>query len=147
MTPETRTATLKALKKVASVYGVMLQREHDIIFSDLSFDTEKVKKLSGVVDDIVYYYAQEKRVPDQLAFRYDGGNLVILFKEAHRMVILHHDANEVDRITSAAAAFFRDYLTGEAIKTFSGTAKLEPSRNRGVIEPTAPIMPAESAPS
>ena len=146
MTPKTRTATLKALKRAASVYGVMLQREHDIIFSDLSFDTEKVKKLSGVVDDIVYY-AQEKLVPDQLAFRYDGGNLVILFKEAHRMVILHHDANEVDRITSAAAAFFRDYLTGEAIKTFSGTAKLEPSRNRGVIEPTAPIMPAESAPS
>ena len=119
MTPETCTATLKALKKAGSVYGVMFQREHDIIFSDLSFDSGKVKKLSGVVDDIFYYYVQEKWVPDQLAFRYDGGNLVILFKEAHRMVVLHHDAKEVDSITSAAAAFFRDYLTGEAIKTLS----------------------------
>ena len=143
MTPETRTATLKALKKAGSVYGVMLQREHDVIFSDLSFDTEKVKELSGVIDDIVYYFAQENRVPDQLAFRYDGGNLVILFKEAHRMVVLHHDANEVDRIAAAATAFFRDYLTGEAIKTFSGTAKPKPvpPRKRRVIEPTAPITP------
>ena len=119
MTPDTCTATLKALKKAGSVYGVMFQREHDIIFSDLSFDSGKVKELSGVIDDIFLYYDQEKGVPDQMAFRYDGGNLVILFKEAHRMVVLHHDAKEVDSITSAAAAFFRDYLTGEAIKTLS----------------------------
>ena len=56
-----------------------------------------------MIDDIVYYFAQENRVPYQLAFRYDGGNLVILFKEAHRMVVLHHDANEVDRIAAFIA--------------------------------------------
>jgi hypothetical protein len=118
MTPEARTATLDALKKAGSIYGVMLQRSHDVIFSDLPFENDKVKGLSDVIDDIVYFYAQESRGPDQLAFRYDGGNLVILFKEDHRMVVLHRSADEADSISESATSFFCDYLTGEAIKSF-----------------------------
>jgi len=122
MTPETRSANLNALRKAGSIYGVMLQRDQEVIYSNLPFTSDKARELSVVTDDIVCFYTQDGQVLDQLSFRYDGGNLVILLKEDHRLVVLHHSAEEVDSIAEAATSFLCDYLTGEAISSFMGSS-------------------------
>lgn len=122
MTPETLSANLNAFKKAGSIYGVMFQRGHEVIYSKLPFTSDKAKELSVVINDIVHFYAQEGQVLDQLAFRHDDGNLMIFLKEDHQLVVLHHSPEEVDSIADAATSFLCDYLTGEAISLLGGSS-------------------------
>tara|TARA_R110000850_G_scaffold92555_6_gene196424 strand:+ start:2829 stop:3284 length:456 start_codon:yes stop_codon:yes gene_type:complete len=150
MSPEGLTSTLRALKKAGSVYGVILSKQHEVISSDVPFQPEQVSELSTILDDISFYFAQENRNPDQLAFSYDGGNLVILFNGEFRMVVLHHHASEVDFVAGAAESLFKDYITSKVVERFansSTTPALSKSSAAEVvtprsIDPTAPIAPA-----
>tara|TARA_R110002096_G_scaffold54841_10_gene141362 strand:- start:790 stop:1257 length:468 start_codon:yes stop_codon:yes gene_type:complete len=154
MSPKGLASVLKALKKSGSVFGVLLSKGHDTVISDVPYGPESVEELSGILDDISYYFAQEKRNPDQLAFSYDGGNLVILFKGDYRLVVLHHNSGEADFISKSATVFLRDYVTGEAVRSFKATSRpsasvvenqgtegVVPARTR-TVAPTAPIAPS-----
>jgi hypothetical protein len=111
-----------------------------------------VTEFTAILDDIEYYFNQEGREPDALAFSYDGGNLIILMQDGLRLVVLHHDADEVDFIASAGRAFIKDYQMGKSVREFTenGVTEIpksvpapardaEPNRK---VEPTSPISPA-----
>lgn len=109
MTPETFASALSAIRHAGSVYGVILTRGHDLLFQDTPLPADRVAELATTLDDIVYYFEQEKRSPDQLVFGYDGGNLLILLLGDFRMVVFHHQADEVDFVARASRAFLKDH--------------------------------------
>ncbi|MCB1204222.1 MAG: hypothetical protein KDN18_08170 [Verrucomicrobiae bacterium] len=103
-------ASLGAIRQAGSVYGVVFAKGHDLLLHDTPYEQQKVAELASTVDDIIYYFEQEKRQPDQLVFGYDGGNLLIMISGDHRLVVFHHQADEVDFVAMASRAFLKDYL-------------------------------------
>ena len=109
MTPQSFTTALGAIRHAGSVYGLILTRWQDLLFQDTPYAPSKVAELASTLDDIVYYFEQEQRAPDQLVFGYDGGHLLILLLGEFRMVVFHHQAEEVDFVARAGRAFLKDY--------------------------------------
>ncbi len=66
-----------------------------------------------------FLFAQEQRTPDQLVFGYDGGHLLILLLGEFRMVVLHHQADEVDFVARAGRAFLKDYAMDLVVAEFA----------------------------
>jgi len=163
MSPQTLTATLGALRKAGSVFGVLFTRGETPLFSDLAYTPERVEGLSGVLADIASYFEQAERRPEMLAFSFDGGSLVILLRNEHRLVVLHHHADEADFIAKAGSAFLKDYFASLAAARFAAAreqavaatppAKPVPTSPNGrltapitplrpPVDPTAPIQPS-----
>lgn len=103
-------ASLGAIRQAGSVYGVVLAKGHDVLAHDTPYPIEKVDELASTVDDIVYYFEQEKRRPDELVFGYDGGNLLVMISGDYRFVVFHHQADEVDFVAMASRAYLKDFL-------------------------------------
>lgn len=152
MKPETIQNTLGALRKAGSIFGVHFSGpEGDALFSDLAYTPERVEELTTILDDISYYFEQEERAPDTLSFSYDGGSLLILFREGQRLVVLHHNADEADFIAAAGNAFLKDYLVGLEVEAFAvaetrpiqpvGAAPGATTAPRRPVDPTTPITP------
>ncbi len=109
MNPQTLTSTLSSLRKAGSVFGVIFSRRSEVLFSDAPFVPERLSSMAEVLDDIAFYFQKENRNADQLAFGYDGGNLLIVFDEVYRIIVLHSIQDEVDFVAKAARAFIKDY--------------------------------------
>jgi hypothetical protein len=54
-----------------------------------------------------------------LVFGYDGGHLLILLLGEFRMVVLHHQADEVDFVARAGRAFLKDYAMDLVVAEFA----------------------------
>ncbi|MEM6278411.1 MAG: hypothetical protein AAF491_05850 [Verrucomicrobiota bacterium] len=149
MTPETIIATLGAMRQAGSVFGVLFSKGTEEIFSDLAYTPDRIEAMVAVLDDIVAYFDQEGRQPEVLSFCYDGGNLLLVLARGHRLVVLHHHADEADFIAKAAGAFLKDYFTSLAVEDWSdeaGKKKAKKSAKRSKArrkpgDPTAPITP------
>lgn len=152
MTSESLHSTLAALREAGSVFGVLFTKGKETLFSDLAYEPERIAELTQVLDDIEQYFEQEGRAPEHLSFSYDGGNLILILRREHRLVIVHHQAEESDFILSAASAFLTDYFSDMAAESFlnsrkaaskSGGAASQKRANVGrTVDPTAPIAPA-----
>lgn len=101
--------SLDALRQAGSVFGVLLTKGHEIIYEDTAIPGPRLSGLATILDDIAYYFEQEQRRPDQLSFGYDGGNLLIQLRGDLRMIVFHHQADEIDHVGRASAAFLKDY--------------------------------------
>ncbi len=112
MRPENLTLALDALRQAGSVYGILLVREKELLYHDSPYLEAQAIELVSTLDDIAYYFDQEKRAPDQLSFGYDGGNLLILLLGPFRMIVFHHQFEEVDAVARSARAFLKDHAMG-----------------------------------
>ncbi len=109
MSPQIVSSSLGALRNAGSVFGIVLSQGHEVVYRDAPFSATTIEELASTVDDIAYYFQQEGRFPDQLSFGYDGGSVLIVLHEDHRMLVFHHHADEVDFVGKAANAFLKDY--------------------------------------
>ena len=142
MSPQTLTSALETLRNAGSVFGLLFSRGNEVIFQDTSYSEERVRELAQTVDDIAYYFEQEKRAPDQLAFGYDGGSLLILLRGEFRMVLFYHHIDEVDFVARAARAFLKDYEMGIVIDEWAAPAVIAPVGGGTAPVPIVPVAPA-----
>ncbi len=119
MTPETFAAALGALRHAGSVYGLVLTRRAEVLYHDAPCGEAKARELAATLDDIAYYFEQERRAPDQLVFGYDGGNLLILLLGEFRMVVFHREGDEVDFVARAGRAFLKDHAMDLLVHEFA----------------------------
>jgi hypothetical protein len=127
MNPSQLAATLGALRKAGSVFGVLFTQGETTRFSDLAYSPERVAALKKIVSDIASYYEKEQRRPELLAFGFDGGSLVILMRGDHRLVVLHHRSDEADFIAKAGGAFLKDYFASLAAERFLAADRAAPA--------------------
>lgn len=116
--------TLGALRQTGSVIGVLLTRGHEILYQNSDLTEVRVAELASLLDDIAYYFEQEKRAPDQLAFGYDGGNLLLQLRGDLRLVVLYREVEETDFIIAASVAFLKDYEMGVLINAWTEKTSL-----------------------
>jgi len=145
MNPQTLAATLSAMRKAGSVFGVLFARGDTPLFSDLAYTPERVAAFASVLADISAYFEQSERRPETLAFTFDGGSLVLFLREGHRLAVLHHRSDEADFIAKAGSAFLQDYFAAKAAERFlakpspGGTpASPPPAANAGPPPPRRP---------
>jgi hypothetical protein len=121
MSPQNFASALGALRHSGSVFGVLATKGHDLIYQDTTIPEPRLGELATILDDIAYYFEQEKRSPDQLSFGYDGGNILLQLRGDLRLIVFHHRAEEIDQIATASAAFLKDYgmsnLVGKWVAT------------------------------
>ncbi len=98
----------EAIRHAGSIQGLVVMRGSDVVFEDSPYDSGAVTELAATLDDIAIFFEQENRGPDQLAFGYDGGNVLVLLLGEFRMVILHQLVEEVDFVARAGRAFLKD---------------------------------------
>lgn len=109
MSPQTFATSLDVLRQAGSVFGVLLTKGHEIIYQDTAIPEPRLSELATILDDIAYYFEQEQRRPDQFSLGYDGGNLLIQLRGDLRMIVFHHQADEIDHVGRVSAAFLKDY--------------------------------------
>jgi len=165
MSPQTLAANLEGLRNFRSVFGIVFSRGDEVVFSDAAVPGESLAELAITLDDISFYFKDEQRDPDQLAFGYDGGNLLIILDVRFRLVVMHHRHEDVDIIAQAANAFLKDYrigliaervslgdtveqaaITAEAREAIDAPLSREPTpgkteRAHKAVDPTQPISP------
>ncbi|MEX2579637.1 MAG: hypothetical protein WD342_11320 [Verrucomicrobiales bacterium] len=112
MSPRILSSNLEALRKFRSVCGVVFSLGDEILFSEADVAVDNLADLAVTLDDISYYFEEENRNPDQLAFGYDGGNLVLVMNERYRLVVIHRIPEDVDLVARAARSFLKDYRMG-----------------------------------
>jgi hypothetical protein len=121
MSPQNFASALGALRHSGSVFGVLVTRGQDLIYQDTTIPEPRLSELATILDDIAYYFEQEKRSPDQLSFGYDGGNILLQLRGDLRLIVFHHRTEEIDQIAMASAAFLKDYgmstLVGKWVAT------------------------------
>lgn len=142
MSPQTLASALGTLRNAGSVFGLCFFRAQEIIFQDTAFPEARVRDVALAVDDMAYYFDQEKRSPDQLAFGYDGGNLLILLHGEFRLVLFYHHSDEVDFVAKAARSFLKDYEMGILIREWSAPEK-SPVGTGTQRVPILPVAPAQ----
>jgi len=121
MSPQNFTSAIGALRNSGSVFGVLLTRGNELIYQETPVSGPRLGELVTILDDIAYYFEQEKRSPDQLSFGYDGGNILLQLRDDLRLVIFHHQSDEVDRVAEASAAFLKDYLMSDLVEKWVAT--------------------------
>lgn len=119
MNQEALTASLRALRGYASVTGVILARGSKVLASQSELLPFQTSEVVTTLDDIVAYFRDDNRKPDQLAFGYDGAQLIVLIYEPYRLIITHREANEIDLIATAARAFMLDFEMGMVALSFA----------------------------
>jgi hypothetical protein len=119
MNQEALTASLKALRGYASVTGVILARGSKVVAAQADLLPFQTSEVMTTLDDIIAYFRDENRKPDQLAFGYDGAQLIVFIQEPYRLIITHREANEIDMIAMAARAFLLDYEMGMMALSFA----------------------------
>lgn len=143
MTTKTIQSCLGALKKSGSVFGVILARENQIVYADVPFSNERVSHVANVLDDIQFYFKKENRHVDQLAFGFDGGNMVIVADEDYRIIVFHSLSDEVDLIAKSAKSFLLDYQMG----LFASEFQVDQNQERAIesVSPEPRQMTPEEA--
>jgi hypothetical protein len=124
MSPQNVASALGALRNSGSVFGVLLTRGNELIYQDAPVSEPRLGELVTILDDIAYYFEQEKRAPDQLSFGYDGGNILLQLRDDLRLVIFHHRSDEVDRVATASAAFLKDFIMSDLVGKWVATKPL-----------------------
>jgi hypothetical protein len=119
MNQESLTSSLQALRGYASVTGVILARGSKVVANQSDLLPFQTSEVATTLDDIAAYFRDENRNPDQLAFGYDGAQLLVFISEPNRLIITHRDANEIDLIAMAARAFLADYEMSMAALSFA----------------------------
>ncbi len=109
MNPQTLSSALAALRRTGSVFGVLFTKGRVVLHQDTALPEDRLADLVANLDDIAYYFEQEKRRPDQISFGYDGGNLLLFLRGDLRLLLLHHQVDEVDDLAAAATAFLKDH--------------------------------------
>ena len=112
MDPHTIQSSLGALKTAGSVFGVILAQENQLLYNDAPFSVDRINHVVAVLDDIAFYFKKENRNVDQLAFGYDGGNLVVVMDDPYRLIIFHSLHDEIDFIAKSAKSFLIDFQMG-----------------------------------
>ncbi|MAS93244.1 MAG: hypothetical protein CMO55_08615 [Verrucomicrobiales bacterium] len=137
MNPETLSSNLGALRNLGSVFGIIFTRGTETLFNAAEFSLERTQEVVSTLDDISFYFENEGRLPDQLSFGYDGANLLLLLAEDFRLVVLYHNAGEVDDLATAARAFLKDYVASQIARQVS----LSKPQSGRVVSPTEPVAP------
>lgn len=117
-----------------TVRGVCVLKRGEVVFERFPYSASRLVKVCRVVEGLCKEFRDQGRSVDQMAFGYDGGNLLAVSVKDYRLIVMHLMNDEIDFLATAGRAHLEDYIAAEG----EGDRGLE---SREDMERTMPITP------
>ncbi|MCF6311600.1 MAG: hypothetical protein L3J39_04030 [Verrucomicrobiales bacterium] len=104
---------LEALLASGTVRGVCLLKDGDVSYENFPYSAARLVKVCRVVEGLTKEFKAQGRVVDQMAFGYDGGNLLAVSMENYRLIFMHLMSDEIDFLAKAARAHMADLIAAD----------------------------------
>jgi len=96
-----------------TVRGTCLLRNGEVIFEIFPYSAARLVKICRVVEGLTKEFNDQGRSVDQMAFGYDGGNLLVISVKNYRVIFMHLMSDEIDFLATAARAHMEDLIAAE----------------------------------
>lgn len=93
-----------------TVRGVCMLKHGEVIFERFPYSARRLVKVCRVVEDLSKEFRDQGRSVDQMAFGYDGGNLLAVSVQGYRLIVMHLMNDEIDFLAKAGRAHLEDYI-------------------------------------
>lgn len=117
-----------------TVRGVCVLKRGEVIFERFPYSASRLVKVCRVVEGLSKEFRNQGRSVDQMAFGYDGGNLLAVSVKDYRLIVMHLMNDEIDFLATAGRAHLEDYIAADG-----GAGR--GSGGREDTERTMPITP------
>ena len=107
MTPEQKDI-LNRLRETATVCGVCLCRDGEIVTNLFPYSEERMSKICGEADAIFADFQARGRRIERLVVGFDAGQMLIVNDRSYRLLVMHLFSDEADFLAKAGLAFLSD---------------------------------------
>lgn len=117
-----------------TVLGVCVLKRGEVIFEKFPYSASRLVKVCRVVEGLSKEFRDQGRSVDQMAFGYDGGNLLAVSMKDYRLIFMHLMNDEIDFLANIGRAHLEDRIAADG----------EPDGgkdSREDMEQTMPITP------
>ncbi|MCF6311123.1 MAG: hypothetical protein L3J39_01605 [Verrucomicrobiales bacterium] len=101
---------LSAIMTAGTVIGICLLKNGSIVHENFPCSPPDLVKICRVIDGLTQECESQGRKVDQMAFGYDGGNLLAITIGDHRLLIMHLTSEEIDFLAKTARAYLKDLI-------------------------------------
>lgn len=130
---------LGVLRTSGTVLGTCLLKKGEILDESFPCNGPSLVKVCRVIDGLTKECKMQGREVDQMAFGYNGGNILALSIGDYRLIIMHLMTDEIDFLANTARAYLKDIITPpEPVQ--DACAKVA-----GEEDPRANILPGNQA--
>jgi len=103
---------LEVLIASGTVRGTCLLKRGEVVYETFPYSAARLVKVCRVVEGLTKEFQDQGRSVDQMAFGYEGGNLLTVSVKHYRLIIMHLMNDEIDFLANVARACLVD-IAGE----------------------------------
>lgn len=103
---------LEVLIAAGTVRGTCLLDRGEVVYETFPYSAARLVKVCRVVEGLTREFQEQGRIVDQMAFGYEGGNLLAVSVKHYRLIIMHLMSDEIDFLANVARACLED-IAGE----------------------------------
>ncbi len=104
---------LEVLIASGTVRGTCLLKNGEVIYEKFPYSAARLVKVCRVVEGLTKEFKAQGRSVDQMAFGYDGGNLLAVSVKNYRLIFMHLMSDEIDFLAKAARTHLEDLIAAE----------------------------------
>lgn len=134
---------LEVLIASGTVRGTCLLKEGEVIYETFPHSAARLVKVCRVVDGLTKEFKDQGRTVDQMAFGYEGGNLLAVSMEKYRLLIMHLMNDEIDFLANVARACLADIIAEDKSADEGESEKVSQNLHRGISIDTVPVVLAK----
>lgn len=108
---------LEALMTSGTVRGICLLRDGGVSYENFPYSAVRLVKVCRVVEGLTNEFKKQGRAVDQMAFGYDGGNLLAVSQGSYRLIFMHLLSDEIDFLAKSARAHMADLCDADGSAT------------------------------
>jgi len=150
---DNREEPLAVLMAAGTVRGACLLRQGEVIYEKFPYSAARLVKVCRVVEGLTKEFRGQGRSVDQMAFGFEGGNLLAVTVEDYRLIIMHLMSDEIDFLAKSARAYLADFISADtpskgavSIDTVPITLAKDREARSGEVEETARVEILTAAP-
>lgn len=104
---------MEVLIASGTVRGTCLLKNGEVIYEKFPYSAARLVKVCRVVEGLTKEFNGQGRLVDQMAFGYEGGNLLAVTVENYRVIIMHLMNDEIDFLAKIARSHLEDIIANE----------------------------------
>lgn len=104
---------LEVLLASGTVRGFCLLKDGEVIHEKFPYSAARLVKVCRVVEGLTKEFRAQGRSVDQMAFGYDGGNLLAVTVDNYRVIFMHLMSDEIDFLAKAARVHLADLIAND----------------------------------
>lgn len=134
---------LEVLIASGTVRGTCLLKGGEVIYETFPYSAARLVKVCRVVEGLTKEFQGQGRAVDQMAFGYEGGNLLAVSMKKYRLLIMHLMNDEIDFLANVARACLADIIAEDKSEDEDESAKASKDLHLGISIDTVPVVLAK----